>query len=140
MTPTIAARLAAALTGLLLAAAPALAQQSPSPKPLGALANSIEISGQIAGGERRHAYKFTIAERSCVRLDRVRTSVSLRAFLYDDRRGLIQKRRWDDPNRISRYVTQTMEQTLFPGDYVLEVELFYSRDTAAVYDLVIARC
>lgn len=119
---------------------PTAAQQSAAARPLGALANSIAISGQIAGGERRQAYKFSIAERTCTRLNREKTSVSLRAYLYDARGGLIEQRRWDDPNRISRYVKQSIEQTLFAGEYVVEVELFYSRDTAAVFDFVIVRC
>jgi hypothetical protein len=54
-----------------------LAQQSATFENLGALGNSISITGQIAGGERRHAYKFSIAERLCVRIARKDTSVSL---------------------------------------------------------------
>lgn len=131
---------AACLMLFLVSACPSAAQQSAVARPLGALANSIAISGQIAGGERRQAFKFSIAERSCVCFERVKTSVSLRAYLYDSRGGLIEKRRWDNPDRISRYVKQAIEQTLLSGEYVVEVELFYSRDTAAVFDLVIARC
>jgi hypothetical protein len=103
---------------------------------LGALNNSISITGQIAGGERRHAYKFSIPERLCVRIARKDTSVSLRAYLYDARGGLLQKERLDSARNNSKFI----QQTLFPADYVLEVELFYSNDSAAIYDLVIARC
>lgn len=115
---------------------PAFAQQNAVIEPVGALKNQITISGQIAGGERRHAYKFTVSERSCVRIARKDTSVSLRAYLYDAGGGLLQRERLDPARDRSKFI----QQTVFPGDYVLEVELFYSRDTAAVYDLVIARC
>jgi hypothetical protein len=127
-----------ALFTFLTLAAPSilLAQQSASFENLGALNNSIAITGQIAGGERHHAYKFSIAERTCVRIARKDTSVSLRAYLYDARGGLLQKERLDSARNKSKFI----QQTLFPADYVLEVELFYGNDTAAVYDLVIARC
>jgi len=127
-----------ALFTLLTLAAPSilLAQQSASFENLGALNNSIAITGQIAGGERRHAYKFAIAERGCVRIARKDTSVSLRAYLYDAKGGLLQKERLDS----ARNKSKSIQQTIFPGEYVLEVELFYGNDTAAVYDLVIVRC
>lgn len=112
------------------------AQQSATSENLGALNNTIAITGQIAGGERRHAYKFSLAERGCVRIARKDTSVSLRAYLYDAKGGLLQKARLDSARNPSKFI----QQTLFPADYVLEVELFYGNDSAAVYDLVIARC
>jgi hypothetical protein len=105
-------------------------------EPVGTLKNQIAITGQIAGGERRHAYKFTVPDRSCVRIARKDTSVSLRAYLYDASGGLLQRERLDPARNRSKFI----QRTIFPGDYVLEVELFYSRDTAAVYDLVVARC
>ena len=127
----------AALAAFTVAASFATkAQQSATIKDVGALASSIAITGQIAGGERRHAYKFSIAERQCVRIARKDTSVSLRAYLYDTRGGLLQKERLDSARDRSKFI----QQTLFPAEYVLEVELFYSRDSAAVYDLVISRC
>jgi hypothetical protein len=128
--------LVSCLALIILIAHPTAAQQSAVSRPLGALANVIEISGQIAGGERRQAYKFSIAERACVRVARKDTSVSLRAYLYDASGGLLQRERLDPARDRSKFI----QQTLFPGEYVVEVELFYSRDTAAVFDIVISRC
>ena len=112
------------------------AQQSAVFAPVGKLDNQISITGQIAGGERRRAYKFTVSERSWVRIARKDTSVSLRAYLYDASGGMLQRVRLDPARDRSEFI----QQTIFPGDYVLEVELFYSRDSAAVYDLVISKC
>lgn len=111
-------------------------QQSATFENLGALNNTIAVTGQIAGGERRHAYKFSLVERGCVRIARKDTSVSLRAYLYDTKGGLLQKERLDSARNMSKFI----QHTLFPADYVLEVELFYGNYSAAVYDLVIARC
>lgn len=97
--------------------------------------NTIKITGQISGGERQHAYKFTLPDRACIRIARIDTSVSLRAYLYDAAGGLLQKERLDPARDRSKFI----QQVLFAGDYVLEVELFYSRDTAAAYQLTITR-
>lgn len=87
------------------------AQQSAVFEPVGSLKTQIEIAGQIAGGERQHAYKFSVAERGCVRIARKDTSVSLRTYLYDERGGLLQKVRINP----ARYRSKFIQQTIFFG-------------------------